>query len=168
MSTESQPPKEPAGQTSAPPPAAPQTPQSQPPSGGALSQEEKNSRLWAMLCHLAALAGFLTWGGLYWFGPVQGVGFFVGPLIIWLIKRHEFPFVDEQGKEAVNFQLTMLIAFIILGALTFHMIGIGLWQLWSLLWYALVIFDVVMAIMAGVKANDGVHYRYPFAVRLIR
>ena len=167
MSTESQTPKEPAGQTSTPPPAAPQAPQTPPPAG-ALSQAEKDSRLWAMLCHLAALAGFLTWGGLYWFAPIQGVGFFVGPLIVWLIKRHEFPFVDEQGKEAVNFQLTMLIAFIVLRVLTYHMFDAGMWQLWSLLWDGLAIFDVVMAIMAGVKANDGVHYRYPFAIRFIK
>jgi uncharacterized Tic20 family protein len=120
-----------------------------------------------MLCHLAALAGFITWGGGYLFAPIGGLGFFLGPLIVWLIKRHEIPFVEEQGKEAVNFQLTMLIAFIILGVLTSHMFSVGVWQMWSLLWWALVLFDLVMAITAGVKANDGVHYRYPYAIRFI-
>ncbi len=106
---------------------------------------------WAMLCHLAALVGFLG----------NGVGFIVGPLIVWLIKRGEDPFIDEQGKEALNFQITMFIAFLIAGLLVLIVIGVVLLPILGLL-------EIVLPIIAGIKANNGEHYRYPFAVRLIQ
>jgi uncharacterized Tic20 family protein len=103
-----------------------------------------DARLWAMLCHLAAFAALLP--------AVPGIGIVLGPLIVWLIKKNEFPFVDEQGKEAVNFQLTMLIIAL---ALTVTCVGI-------LLLPVLAVVDVVLVIVAAIKANDGYHYRYPY------
>ena len=105
----------------------------------------RDARMWAMLCHLAGLAGFVLWG----------IGSVIGPLIIWLIKKEQYPFVDEQGKEAVNFQITMLIYAIVAGLLMFVCIGFFLLA-------AVGIVDIVLIIIAAIKANDGYHYRYPY------
>lgn len=98
----------------------------------------------AMLCHLLAIfTGFL------------------GPLIIWLVKKDSSKFVDDQGKEALNFQITMFIGFVIASATIFIFIGCFLTP-------ALMIANLVLCIMAAMKANEGVNYRYPFALRLIK
>lgn len=110
----------------------------------------KDERTWGMLCHLTALSGFII-----------PFGSILGPLIIWLIKKDEMPFVDDQGKEALNFQITMLIAFIISFVLMFILIGFVLMGV-------VAIFDIVMLIIASIKANEGVRYRYPYAIRLIK
>ncbi|MCP4611665.1 MAG: DUF4870 domain-containing protein [Planctomycetes bacterium] len=107
--------------------------------------------MWGMICHLAALAGIVV--------PV--VGCVVGPLIIWQIKKDEFSFVNDQGKEAVNFQITILIYLIVSGLLTFLCIGFVLLP-------AVGIFDFVFMLIAAVKANDGEHYRYPLTIRFIK
>lgn len=111
----------------------------------------KDARMWAMFCHLAALAGLVV--------PV--VGCIIGPLIVWQIKKEEFPFVDEQGKEAVNFQISVLIYGIVAGLLCFACVGI-------ILLPAVVIFDLVFMLIAAVKANNGEHYRYPLTIRFIK
>lgn len=112
-----------------------------------MSSEEKN---WGMACHLAALAG--------WFIPF---GWILGPLVVWLIKRNEFPFVDEQGKEALNFHISMIIYAIVAVILCLVLIGF-------LLLLALAIFQIVLVIIAAVKASNGEHYRYPLTIRFIR
>ena len=117
------------------------------PSGG-LSKDVCN---WAMLCHLSALVGLLG----------NGIGFLLGPLIVWLIKREEHPFIDEQGKEAVNFQITMFIGFAVSAVLVFLLIGIPLLLILGVL-------DIVFPIIAAIKTSKGEHYRYPFAIRLIK
>lgn len=109
-----------------------------------------DERMWGMFCHLSAFAAFVI--------PV--IGSVLGPLVIWLIKREEMPFVDDQGKEALNFQITMLIASFVAFILVFVLIGIPLL-------FALGIFNIVVTIIGAVRANDGVRYRYPFALRLI-
>ncbi len=111
----------------------------------------KDARNWAMLCHMSALTGLLG----------NGIGFLLGPLIIWLVKKDSHAFVDEQGKEAVNFQITMLIAFIVAGILAFALIGIPLLLI-------LAVVNIVFPILAGLKASNGEHYRYPFALRLVK
>ena len=68
----------------------------------------KDERMWAMLCHLSALAGF-----------VVPFGSIIGPLIVWLIKRDEMPVVDVHGKKALNFQITMAIAYVVCFVLMF-------------------------------------------------
>lgn len=86
---------------------------------------------------------------------------FIGCLIIWLIKKDESAFVDDQGKEALNFQITVLIALVAAWLLTFLCIGL-------LLLPAVVIANVVFCILAVVESNKGVAYRYPVTLRLIK
>ena len=117
------------------------------PDTNSLSQDE---RMWGMFCHLSAFAAFVI--------PV--IGSVLGPLVIWLVKREEMPFVNDQGKEALNFQITMLLASTVAFLLVFVLIGIPLL-------FALGIFNIVVTIIAALRANDGVRYRYPFALRFI-
>jgi len=97
-----------------------------------------------MLCHLLGIfTGFL------------------GPLIVWLVKKDEFPFVDDQGKEALNWHITLLIGWIIAAALMIICIG-------AFLGLAISILQVIFGILGAVKANEGIRYRYPFAIRLVK
>jgi uncharacterized Tic20 family protein len=114
-------------------------------------QLDRTVRNWAMGCHMIALVGLLG----------NGIGLVVGPLILWLIKREDHPFIDEQGKEAVNFQITMCIALFISALLIFVAIGLFLLPVVAIL-------DVVLTIVAALKAADGEHYRYPFAIRFLK
>ncbi len=91
-------------------------------------------------------------------GIVSG---FVGALIIWLIKKDQSAYVDEQGKEALNFQITMLIAFVGAWILVFILIG-------ALLFPLLLVVNLVFCILAAVAASKGEHYRYPIAIRLLK
>lgn len=111
-------------------------------------QEE---RTFGMLAHLAALSGFV---GIP-FGNI------LGPLIIWLVKKDTMPFVNEQGKESLNFQITVMIAVVICIPLIFVLIGLLLLPIVG-------IAALVFTIIGAVKANNGEHYRYPFAIRLIK
>ena len=79
---------------------------------------------------------------------------------MWLIKKDTMPFVNDQGKEALNFNITMAIAAIVCWILVFILIGF-------LLLPILVIFWLVFVVIATIKANEGTTYRYPFALRLI-
>lgn len=119
-------------------PAAPNAPVPAAPS--------KDEKTMAMLSHLL--------GGLFGF---------LAPLIIWLIKKETMPFVDDQGKEALNFQITMLIGYLAASVLAAVTCGIG-GLLFPLLWLA----SIVLGIMGGMKANEGIAYRYPFAIRLVK
>jgi len=110
----------------------------------------KDERTWGMACHLGVFAGFI-----FPFGNI------VVPLVIWLIKSEELPFVKDQGKEALNFQITAFIAFMVCALLM--VVGIGF-----LLAGPLVIYVGIAVIIAAVKANEGVFYRYPLAIRLIK
>lgn len=110
----------------------------------------KDERTWGMLCHLLAFSGFII--------PFGNI---IGPLVIWLIKKDEMEFVNDQGKESLNFQLTMLLAFIISAILMLVAIGV-------LLMAILAIFNIVMIIIASIKANDGIRYRYPYAIRFFK
>ena len=121
----------------APPPAPTGTP----------SAEE---RQWAMFAHLAALAGFII-----------PFGNLIGPLIVWMMKKEAMPFVEDQGKESLNFQITVTIAAIIAAVLIVVLIG-------ALLLPLVGIAALVFIVIAAIKANEGVAYRYPFALRLIK
>jgi len=99
-----------------------------------------------MLCHLlGALVGFLV------------------PLIIWLVKKDSMPFVDDQAREALNFQIAVLIAFAACGVLTTVTCGFG-----AVLFLPLWVADLVFGITAAMKANEGTAYRYPYTLRLIK
>jgi len=89
---------------------------------------------------------------------------FVGPLIIWMIKKDESPFVNDQGKEALNFQITVVIGYVVAMILTFvPLVGC----VTVILFPALGIASLVFGILGGLDANKGKPYRYPFALRLI-
>ena len=115
-----------------------------------LPELTSDARNWAMLCHLSALAGLM----------VPGIAMFIGPLIIWLMKRDEHPFVDEHGKESLNFQISMLIYFVLLAPTLCILIGFVLLP-------ALVLANVVFVVIASMKASNGETYRYPLTIRLI-
>jgi uncharacterized Tic20 family protein len=121
----------------------------------------QDQRQWAMFAHLSALLGGLLTSA------VGGWGCFLGPLIIWLMKKETMPFVDDQAKEALNFNITISIIFAALFVLTFVTFGIGIVITLPLM--AVVgIAALVLIVMASIKANEGVRYRYPFTLRLIK
>ncbi len=132
----------------------PQTPEnpyanadgSQGPATPADREQNKDARMWAMFAHLAGFGGIV----------IPAVGAVIGPLVIWLLKKEQFPFVDEQGKEALNFQITMFI-YGVVASFLIPLFCIGFIPL-----LAIAIADVVLIIMATIKANDGYHYRYPY------
>jgi uncharacterized protein len=115
--------------------------------GSAVSADE---RQWGMFAHLSALLGF-----------VVPFGNLLGPLIIWQIKKNEMAFVTDQGKEALNFQITVSIAVFVCILLMAVFIGF-------LLLPVVGIAALVFTVIAGIKANNGERYRYPFALRLIK
>jgi len=107
-------------------------------------------RQWAMFCHLSALLGL-----------VLPLGHLLGPLVLWHLKREQDPFIDAQGKEALNFQISVTIAGFVCFLLMFVFIGI-------LLFAVLMVAVLILIILAAVKANEGQPYRYPFIWRPIR
>ena len=121
----------------------------------------EDDRMWAMFAHLSALLGGLLTS------PFGGWGTFLGPLVIWLIKKDTMPFVDSQGKEALNFNITLAIIFVALTIFSVVTLGIGL--LIAVPVAILVgIGALVLIIIASIKAKDGVAYRYPLTLRLVK
>jgi uncharacterized Tic20 family protein len=118
-----------------------------PASAATPSHEE---RQWAMLCHMSAMLMYVT-----------VIGGFIAPLVIWLLKRDEMPLVADQGRETLNFQITILLALICAGILMIIVIGIPIFA-------ALLLFHFIVTIIAAVKSSDGIRYRYPFCWRVIR
>ncbi|MDP6555078.1 MAG: DUF4870 domain-containing protein [Pirellulaceae bacterium] len=110
-----------------------------PPIADGKSSDE--DRMWAMFAHLSGLIGLSC----------------LGPLIIWLVKKDSSAFVEDQAKEALNFQLTLLIAAIVLGATC---IGVALLPV-------IVVGGIVYAVIGGMAANRGEIYRYPYTFRMI-
>ncbi|AXF57163.1 DUF4870 domain-containing protein [Salicibibacter kimchii] len=110
----------------------------------------KEQRNYAMFCHLIALSGLLI-----------PLGTILGPLILWLIKREESTFIDFHGKQALNFNISIMIYMIVSGLLTIIIIGILFVLVVFVLW-------LVFAIMATVKASNGETYRYPLSIPFLR
>ena len=129
------------------------------PATGGPSADE---RQWAMFAHLSSLLG-----GLLTSGWAASAGFFIGPLVIWLIKKETMPFVDDQGKEALNFSITVSIAFVALMIMTIMTLGIGA-LLTIPLMLAVGITSLVFVIIAAIKSHEGVRYRYPVSLRLVK
>ena len=121
--------------------------------------EEKQ---WAMFAHLSALVGGLLTSG--WAGSV---GFFIGPLIIYLTKKDTMPFVGDQAKEALNFAITVSLACLVLLLFTIMSFGIGIFLTLPLL-MIIGIGSLIFVIIAAIKANEGVAYRYPVAIRFVK
>ena len=111
-----------------------------------LSETERN---WAMFCHLAAFAGF--------FFPFGGI---IGPLICWLSRKDESTWVNENGKSSMNFQLSMLLYFVLALPLCFIIIGFPIIAVIGTL-------KIVCIIIASVKASKGEEFKYPLAIPFI-
>lgn len=136
-------PEQPAGSTG----PATGGPTASGPAGGAPTADE---RQWGLIAHLSALVGFII--------PFGNI---IGPLIVWQIKKAEMPFVDDQGKEALNFQITVAIAVLVCVLLFVIFIGVLLLPLVALV-------ALVLTVVAAVKANGGEYYRYPMTLRLVK
>jgi uncharacterized Tic20 family protein len=111
----------------------------------------ENERTWGMLAHLSALAGLVV--------PLIGIA--LGPLVVWLAKRDESEFVAAHAKEALNFNISVLLGAIVCMLLMLVFIGV-------LLGTALFIAWLVMTLVAAIKASEGHAYRYPFSLRLVK
>jgi len=105
-----------------------------------------DERIMAILSHILAI--------------VPGIGI-LGPLVIYLVKKDESEFVAANAKESLNFQITMVLAYIISAILILVIIG-------AFLFWILGIMNVVLVIVATIKASENRIYRYPFNMRLIR
>lgn len=124
------------------PPTPPQQPAGQQPVAAAPLSSEQDIQ-WGSFAHLGGILGFLP------------------ALIIWLIFKDRGSFTNTEGKEALNFQITLVFGYLISGILVVVLIGAILaWVVW--------IAGVVFSIIAFLQAKDGKHYRYPFAIRLIK
>ncbi|MES2597807.1 MAG: DUF4870 domain-containing protein [Verrucomicrobiota bacterium] len=110
----------------------------------------KDERTMAMICHLLPLAGALM--------PAIPILNIVAPLVLWLIKKDTMPFVNDQGKEVLNFQITVSIA-IFVCIITILLIPVAI---------LVGIAALVLMIIAAIKSNEGVAYRYPYILRLIK
>ena len=130
-----------------PPPPQPASPQ---------SPTESQARMWNMLCHLSALAIFIPFGNL------------IGPLLVWQIKKNEFPSVEAHGKASLNFQITVTLAAMVAVVLGFALACIYVGVIFFFIAPALGVCGLVFAIIAGLKANEGVEYRYPYSLNLIK
>ena len=113
------------------------------------AQPTKEERTWAMIIHLSALAGFIPLAHL------------IVPLVLWMTQRDTSAFVDDQGKEAVNAQISVTIYGLVAGALCIVLIGFALLPV-------LVVANIVLVIVAAMAAFEGRPYRYPFILRLVK
>ncbi len=110
-----------------------------------------NVRTWNALCHASALLGVF----------LHFPGHLLGPLVVWLVKRHDSPEIDAHGKEALNFQISMLLYNVIAAVFCLILIGfVFLLVLWVL--------NAVFVIIAAVEASDGKFFRYPLTIRFIQ
>ena len=115
-----------------------------------VNKQQQDERMWAMFCHLSAFAGYIV-----------PFGSILGPLVIWSIKKEQFPAIDEHGKEALNFQISIAIYMIISAILIVIVVGI-------FLLIALVVFRLILIIMASIKANNGEYFKYPLSIQFIK
>lgn len=117
----------------------------------AKSLTKAQEETWGMAAHISALIGIL-------FAP----GLVLGPLIVWLMKRNDSEFVDLNGKEALNFQGTVLVITFVLAMLS------AISGIFLILGLAVGIAGLAFAVYGGLQAKKGELYTYPFAVRLIK
>lgn len=110
---------------------------------------DSQSQNMAVFCHLGGLAGYLI-----------PMGHIIIPLVLWLIKRDESPFINQHGKEALNFNISFTIYAIISGLLCFILIGFILLPI-------LVVMHIVFIIIASLAASRGEYYNYPLIIRLV-
>lgn len=117
-----------------------------------ISAPGKEERNWALFAHLSSLSSFV------------GIPGFIGPLVVWLIKKDELPFASAQAKEALNFQISLFIYGLVCVVLIFTIVG-ALIAIPGLI--ALALIEIVFTIIASIQAGEGKSYRYPMTFRLI-
>lgn len=105
-------------------------------------------RNWALGAHLSAFVGA-------WFALA-----FLGPLVVWLLKRQEHPFIALHAREALNFNLSVLIYALVAFLLSFLLVGIPILVAIGIAW-------IVLTVVAAVKAQNGEEYRYPLTIRFV-
>jgi uncharacterized Tic20 family protein len=123
-------------------------PASSPIPGATPTQDE---RTWGMIAHLSAFAVFLF--------PLGGN--IIAPLIVWLTRRETSAFVEAEAKEALNFNISVSLGWIVCGLLTFVLVGIPMGVVLFLCW-------LVLTIVAAIRASEGAGYRYPVSLRLVK
>ncbi|MGB9330402.1 MAG: DUF4870 domain-containing protein [Steroidobacteraceae bacterium] len=111
----------------------------------------ENERTWGMLAHLSALTGVVVWL----------LGCIIGPLVVWLARRDSSAFVAEHAREALNFNITVVLAALVCMALMLVFVGFILGTALFVVW-------LVFTLIAAIKASEGEHYRYPFSLRLVK
>lgn len=127
------------------------------PSTAQTLETRSEERSWALACHLSGFAMYL----------LPAFGNIIGALIAWLVVKDRSSFADDQGKEALNFQLSTTLYAFSLGVFAVFTLGLGL--IFAIpLWGALAVFHIVMMVVAAIKANEGVVYRYPITIRFIK
>ena len=115
--------------------------------GNELSQDEK---LWGMLCHLLAFAGYIV--------PFGNI---IGPLIMWLVKKDQSKYVNKHGKSSLNFEISITIYVLVAIILVFLLIGIPIL-------IGLGIFQLIVVIIASIKAYDGQFFKYPLTIEFLK
>lgn len=113
-----------------------------------LTSEEKQ---WGMACHLSSLAGLF----------LPSLGHVLGPLVVWLLKKDSSPFVDDQGKESLNFQLSITLYALLVAPSVFILIGFFLLG-------ALAFLSFLFSIIGAIRASNGENYRYPMTIRFLK
>ncbi len=108
---------------------------------------------WASLCHFSALMGLVWWAPIF-FSHWIPVGHLIGPFVVWIIKKGSSPYVNANGKEALQFQLAITLYALILSVLPFEFLST-----YSVT--GLVVLSGFFAVKAGVHVSKGKHYRYP-------
>ncbi|MBU1097297.1 MAG: DUF4870 domain-containing protein [Ignavibacteriae bacterium HGW-Ignavibacteriae-2] len=109
----------------------------------------EQERKWGMICHLSAFVFFI-----FPFGNI------LAPLIVWILKKDKYPYVDVNGREVLNFQISVTIYLMISIILMAVLIGF-------LLFAAVIITNFILVVIAGAKAKEGIVYRYPFTFRVL-
>lgn len=120
-------------------------------SEGRVVETNKEARNWATVCHLGGLAFYV----------LPALGHIVVPLVVWLLKKNDFAFVDDQGKEALNFQISVTLYLIVAAISVLACIGFVLVPV-------VLVAQVVLAILAAVRTSNGEYYRYPLTIRFVK
>jgi len=116
-----------------------------------VNPNQKQERVWGIFCHLSAFLLFVI-------PPIGGI---LGPLVIWLIKKGDMPLVDTEGKESLNFQISMAIYAFVAFVLCFVAIGVPLM-------FLLVLANIALVIIASIKTSNDEQFRYPCTIRFIK
>jgi len=116
-----------------------------------LDPQEREARNWAMACHLAALALYvgIPFGNIF------------GPLLVWLLKKDQIPVVNDQGREALNFNISMTLYTVVCFLLVFFLVGIPALMV-------LPFIHVLLVVIAASRAANGEVHRYPFTINFIQ